>query len=164
MIEKTYPIAKKLISKCLLLNNKLFDLLTREAENLRNKTSPETIASLANSKKETVNQLEQFSKQMSQILSTENLQFDQTGIHEYLEKAQSSGFQVAETLNQWKKITELSASCRSINEQNGASIALLIHHGKRTLEILRGKPQLSSTYGPDGSKKSDRFGQTLISV
>ena len=164
MIEKTYPITEKLLSKGLPLSQKLFELLSQEAGNLKNKTAPETISDLANSKKETVSQLEQFSKQLSQILATENLSLNQEGINKYFQKAQTAGLQVTDTLAQWQKITAISKKCQSLNEQNGAGIDLLIRHNQRSLQILRGKSKLATTYGPDGSSKTEQFSHALVSV
>jgi len=164
MIKKTYPITEELLSKGLILSHKLFETLSQEAGNLKNKTAPETLSDLATNKKEIVSQLEQFSKQLSQLLATENLPLNQEGIKEYFQKARTSGLQVADALTQWQQITTISVKCRSLNEQNGASIDLLIRHNQRSLQILRGKSQLSATYGPDGSTKTEQFSHSLVSV
>lgn len=164
MIEKTYLITEKLLGKGLNLSQKLFELLSQEAENLKHKTAPETISALANSKKETVSQLELFSKQLSQILATENLSLTQEGINQYFQKAQTAGFQTTDAFALWQKITAISKKCQSFNEQNGASIDLLIRHNQRSLQILRGKSHLPSTYGPDGSTETEQFSHSLFSV
>ncbi len=164
MIEKTYPITEKLIDKSLSLSQRLYGLLSKEAENLRTKSSPETLASLANSKKEVVEQMEQLSKQLSQVMATEKLLLSQTDIKRYFEIASSAGLSVSNCLNHWKQLTEISKKCQLLNEQNGAGIALLIRHNQRAMQLLRGKSQTATTYGPDGSTNSERFSQSLFSV
>ncbi len=164
MIEKTYPIIEQLLSKGLILSQKLLDILSLEAENLKSRTDPESISRLVNNKKETITQLEQFSEQLSRLLATESLPLNPTGIKQYFQKAQLSGFQITDDFNQWRKIIAISKKCHSLNEQNGASIDLLMRHNQRSLQILRGKSQLPATYGPDGATKTEQFSHSLISV
>lgn len=164
MIEKTFPIAEKLLSNGLKLTQKLFELLNAEYEQLKVKSDPTTIASLAAHKKDVVTQLEQFSKQMGQVLATEKLLVSQEGIHNYLAKAKASGINIADSHRYWLEIATLTKTCRTLNEKNGASIDLLSRHTQRALQVLRGKSQLATTYGPDGSTRSELFSHTLISV
>lgn len=164
MIEKTFPIAEKLLSNGLKSSQKLFELLNTEYEQLKFKADPTTIASLAAHKKDMVVQLEQFSKQMGQVLATEKLVVTQEGIHSYFAKAKAAGINIADSYRCWLDITELTKTCRTLNEKNGASIDLLSRHTQRALQVLRGKSQLATTYGPDGSTRSELFSHTLISV
>ncbi|AEF99457.1 flagella synthesis protein FlgN [Methylomonas methanica] len=164
MIEKTFPIAEKLLSNGLKLTQKLFELLNAEYEQLKVKKDPATIASLAAHKKDVVAQLEQFSKQLGQVLATEKLLVSQEGIHSYLAKAKASGINIADSHRYWLDIATLTKTCRTLNEKNGASIDLLSRHTQRALQVLRGKSQLATTYGPDGSTRSELFSHTLISV
>lgn len=164
MIEKTFPIAEKLLSNGLKLTQKLSELLNAEYEQLKVKRDPSTIASLAAHKKDVVTQLEQFSKQLGQVLATEKLLVSQDGIHNYLAKAKASGINIADSHKYWLEIATLTKTCRALNEKNGASIDLLSRHTQRTLQVLRGKSQLATTYGPDGSTRSELFSHTLISV
>ncbi|MCK9608689.1 MAG: flagellar protein FlgN [Methylomonas sp.] len=164
MIEKTFPIAEKLLSNGLKLTEKLFELLNAEYEQLKVKSDPMTIASLAAHKKDVVAQLEQFSKQLGQVLATEKLLVSQEGIQTYLAKAKASGINIADSHRYWLDIAALTKTCRTLNEKNGASIDLLSRHTQRALQVLRGKSQLATTYGPDGSTRSELFSHTLISV
>ncbi len=164
MIEKTYPITEKLFANGLKLTQNLFELLKAEYQQLKQKTDPASIASLAERKKDIVTQLEQFSKQLGQVLATEKLLVNQEGVLGYLAKAKAAGINVAELSDSWLNITTLSKACQALNEQNGASIDLLSRHTQRSLHILRGKTQLTTTYGPDGSTRSELFSHTLISV
>lgn len=164
MIEKTYPIAETLMTKGLEFNQKLFDLLTQEADVIKSRSQPETLAQLAVTKKETVSQLEQFSKQLGQILSSENLSLSPTHIERYFGNASAAGLSVSGGIEKWQQIIDLAQKCRALNEQNGAAIDLLLRHNHRLLQILRGKSQMSTTYGPDGSTHTERFSQPLISV
>lgn len=164
MIEKTFPITEKLLNNGLKATQRLLELLNNEADNLRQKIDPDALSVIATSKKEVVVQLEQFSKQLGQVLATENLTVDHDGINHYLIKAQAAGISIDGSRNCWANITVLLKKCRTLNEQNGAGIDLLSRHTQRSLQILRGKSQLASTYGPDGSTRSELFSHTLISV
>lgn len=164
MIEKTFPIAEKLLSNGLGFTQKLSELLSAEFDLLQRQNDPAALATLATGKKELVGQLEQFTKQLSQVLATEKLPFGQEGVTTYLAKAQAAQFNIAPALQTWQQLANLGQKCRSLNEQNGASIELLNRHTQRSLQILRGKSQLTSTYGPDGNTRSTLFSHTLISV
>ena len=164
MIEKTYAITEKLLSNGLKNTQSLLELLNAEAENLKQKAEAETITQIATHKKDLVTQLEQFTKQLGQVLATEQLVVSNDGIKSYLIKAKATGINISESWNCWTRIIKLSESCRTLNEQNGASIALLSRHAQRSLQILRGKSPLATTYGPDGVTRSELFSHTLISV
>ncbi|MGZ4960062.1 MAG: flagella synthesis protein FlgN [Methylomonas sp.] len=164
MIEKTFPITEKLLNNGLKATQRLLELLDSEADNLRQKVDPAALSSIAANKKEIVVQLEQFSRQLGQVLATEKLVVDHDGINSYLIKAQAAGINTEGSQNCWANITALLKKCRALNEQNGAGIDLLSRHTQRSLQILRGKSQLASTYGPDGSTRSELFSHTLISV
>ena len=128
MIEKTFPITEKLLATGLKSTQKLFELLNAESEQLKQNTDPAALSTLAANKKEVVAQLEQFSKQLAQVLATEKLLVSQEGIMSYLAKAKATGITIAQSLQYWLDIAELSKQCRSLNEQNGASIDLLSRH------------------------------------
>lgn len=164
MIEKTYPIIEKLVINALNLVVQLFEHLNQEAEALKKSQDAELINTIAANKKQLVMQLEQFNSQCAQILAFEKLPNNQEGIEEYFHRAAATGLLTAESTNRWKQIQSICAQCRSLNEQNGASIELLARYTKRSLHILKGKPQVSNTYGPDGSSQSEAFTHTLISV
>ena len=161
MIEKTFPITEKLLANGLISIRKLYELLSTEYEHLKQKIDPITLSTLATNKKELVAQLEQFSKQLSQVLATEKLSINQEGVVSYLEKAKGAAFSTDKALQHWLDIETLSKNCKSLNEQNGASIDLLSRHTQRSLQVLRGKSQLASTYG---RTRSVLFSHTLISV
>lgn len=164
MIEKTFPITEKLLDNGLKATQQLLELLNQEADYLRQKTDPLALSAIVANKREIIVQLEQFSKQLGQVLATEKLVANHDGIHDYLLKAQSAGISIDGSRNCWANITALLKKCRALNEQNGAGIDLLSRHTQRSLQILRGKSQLASTYGPDGSTRSELFSHTLISV
>ncbi len=164
MIEKTFPITEKLLANGVKFSQKLFELLNLELEQLKQKADPAILTTIATNKREVVAQLEQFSNQLGQILATEKLTLNQDGVQTYMAKAKAANINIAESWQRWQQITALSQQCRLLNEQNGASIDLLSRHIQRSLQILRGKSQLTSTYGPDGSTRSVLFSHTLISV
>lgn len=109
-------------------------------------------------------QLEQFNIQCGQILATEKLPNNQEGINEYFQRVEALGLSITEISDNWSQIQSICSKCRTLNEQNGASVELLAYHTKRSLHILQGKSQSSNTYGPDGASQSDPFTQTLILV
>ncbi len=164
MIEKTFPLAEKLLANGLVSAQKLFDLLNKECEQLKQKDNPSVLSEIADDKKEAVAQLEQFSKQLGQILATEKLAMCPEGVNNYFERAKAANINTRNSLLCWLDITTISKKCRAINEQNGASIALLSRHTQRSLQILRGRSPLTTTYGPDGCTRSELFSHTLISV
>lgn len=164
MIDKTFPITEKLLSNGLKSTQKLFELLQAEYEQLKTRTDPNALSDLAALKRNVVGQLEQFSKQLGQVLATEKLLVSQEGMQQYLATAKASGLNIAESQRSWQEIVTLSKNCRSLNEKNGASIDLLGRHTQRAMQILRGKPQLHTTYGPDGCTRSELFSHTLVSV
>lgn len=164
MIEKTYPITEKLILNALQLAQQLHQELNLEADTLKKTQQAELISSIAANKKQLVAQLEQFNTQITQVLATEKLPNDHESIREYFKRAENTGLSTAESIGNWTQLMLVCADCRSLNEQNGASIDLLARHTKRSLNILKGKPEFANTYGSDGSTQSDRYSRTLISV
>ncbi len=164
MINKTFPITEKLIKNGFNLSIQLLDLLTRESESLKGRTDAMAISKIAASKKEVVSQLDQFSKQLSQVLSTEKLQLTSRGMSEYFEKAKAANLDIVDTLSAWKETISISNQCRLLNEKNGASINILAQHTHRSLHILKGKSQQATTYGPDGSTHNAKLSSSLISV
>jgi len=97
-------------------------------------------------------------------LATEKLPNDQNSIKEYFSRAEAANLSTAELIGNWTQLMIVCAECRNLNEQNGAGIDLLSRHTKRSLDILKGKPEFANTYGSDGSTQSDRHSRTLISV
>ncbi len=164
MIIKTFPIAEKLLKKGLNLNLELFDLLNKEADSLRNLTNPALLSNLAKAKKETVSQLNLFSKQLSQVLSTEKLEMAAEGVFRYFKKAEEVSINTDKSEGYWKEILAIAKQCRALNENNGASINLLTQYSQRSLHILQGKSQQPISYGSDGSAKRELFSHTLYSV
>ncbi|HEY8035342.1 MAG TPA: flagellar protein FlgN [Methylobacter sp.] len=164
MIEKTYPIAETLILNALQLAQQLHQELNREADALKKTQQAELISNLAANKKQLVAQLEQFNAQLTQVLATEKLPNGRESIKEYFKRAEAAGLSTAESIGNWAQLMLVCADCRNLNEQNGAGIDLLSRHTKRSLDILKGKPEFANTYGSDGSAQSDRYSHTLISV
>jgi flagellar biosynthesis protein FlgN len=164
MIEKTWPIAEKLILNALHLSQQLYQQLTNEADALKKTPHAELINDIAANKKQLVMQLEQFNIQCGEILATEKLPNNQEGIKEYFQRVEALGLPATETTDNWSEIQFICSKCRTLNEQNGASVELLAYHTKRSLQILKGKSHSPNTYGPDGVSQSDPFNHTLILV
>jgi len=164
MIKKTYPITEKILKNGLDLSLKLLDILNKEANSLERNMDSATIAKVAANKKEIVGQLDQVFKQFTQILATEKLEMNSSGIAEYFKKAEEATLETSILVEQWKEIAAISKQCRALNEKNGASINLLAQHTQRVLHILKGKSEQATTYGPDGSTYCERLSQALASV
>ncbi|MDP1774100.1 MAG: flagellar protein FlgN [Methylobacter sp.] len=164
MIEKTYPITEQLILNALQQAQQLHLELTQEAEALKQTSQAELLNTIAANKKQLVAQLEQFNSQLTQVLATEKLSNNQESITEYFKRAELAGLLPAASISNWAQLMLVCAECKKLNEQNGATIDLLSRHTKRSLDILKGKPESVNTYGSDGSAQSDRYSHNLISV
>lgn len=164
MMEQTYPILEKRVDDALRLLLALREQLKQEAIALQQPQTPEIIGEIAHIKKQLVGQLELFNTHCGQILATESLPNNQAGLAEYFLRAEQARLLTRELVNNWANIQSLSLECRALNDQNGAGIALLSRHTERALQILKGKPDVSHTYGPDGAKRSELYTRTLISV
>lgn len=164
MIKKTFPITEQLILNALQLAHQLHQELIQEADALKKTQQAEAINDIAANKKQLVAQLEQFNAQLAQVLATEKLPNNQESIREYFYRSETAGLLVAEPVENWKQLMLVCAECRTLNEQNGAGIDLLSRHTKRSLDILKGKPEFANTYGADGSTQSDKYTHRLITV
>ena len=164
MIKKTYPLSVQLITNSLKLTQQLLQKLTEEKAVLKVGKPADLINEVAKQKQDIVSQLNQFTKQLGKILSTEQLSSDPEGIEHYFKIAKDAGLNTDELTSIWSELIELSKKCRELNESNGACLALLSRHTQRAINIIKGKPQTVNTYSPDGSTKSDLSSQTLFSV
>jgi len=164
MIEKTYPIAEKLILNALQLAQQLHQELNLEAETLQKTQQAELIQNIATNKKQLVVQLEQFNTQLGQVLATEKLPNDKESLNEYFQRADAAGLSTTASTAVWSQLMLTCSECKALNDANGMSIDLLSRHTKRSLHILKGKPELTNTYGPDGATRSELYSQSLVSV
>ena len=164
MINKTYPIAEKILSQGLQFNQALLTLLEKESERLGKKAIAADITELAEQKKQVASQLEQFSQQMTQILDTEALEFNPSGLQDYFDKALAAGINTGKGQKLWQQISSLIHRCHLLNEQNGASITLLMRHNQRIQQIFRGKNQQTTTYTANGSTSSVQFSRAIASA
>ena len=164
IIEKTFPIADQLIHNGLKIIQELYRLLNEEADALKQSHHANSLPLIAEQKQRLVFQLNQFSEQISQILTSEILPNDNEGINQYFSRASQQGLNTIKLSECWSEFTALSKNCRSLNEQNGASIALLARHVQRSLHILKGKSQTITTYEPDGSTNGSLSSRSLVSV
>jgi flagellar biosynthesis protein FlgN len=164
MIEKSLPITEKLLVGGLKATEQLYELLTQEAEQLKQRSTPELITRIAFSKRENAGQLDQFTKQLAQVLATEQLSISPGHVLTYFDKADNAGLNTEAARSTWQELSRLGKLCRTLNDQNGASIVLLNRHAQRALSILRGKSPLNTTYGPDGITRNPMFSHSLVSV
>jgi flagellar biosynthesis protein FlgN len=161
MVDKTWPIAEKLILNTLYLTRQLCQQLVQEADILKTAPQAELIDTITANKKQLVSQLEGFTLQFGPILASEKLPNNHDGINAYFQRSEAAGLPTAEAMGNWKRIQLACSACRALNGQNGASIELLAQHAKRSLGILKGKPHSPNTYGPDGATKSGPLAHTL---
>jgi flagellar biosynthesis protein FlgN len=164
MIGQTWPIIEKLLLNALHLTGLLYQQLAQEADTLKKPPHTELLNNIAANKKRLVMQLEQFNTQCGQILATEKLPNNQQGIKEYFQRAEVAGLSTVESTSNWAQIQSICSECRTLNEQNGASIELLAYHTRRSLHILKGKTHSSTTYGPNGATQSDSIARTLVLI
>jgi len=164
MIKKTYPITETLLTQGYKLNQELLSILEREAEKLNSHQNAATIAQLAEQKKRISQQLEQFSLQLTQILATEALELTSSGVQEYFARARSANLPLKQGLETWQKMTQLIKRCQQLNEQNGASIALLMRHNQRIQQIFRGNSPFATTYTAKGSTTATHISRAIASA
>ena len=164
MLDKTFPIAEMVIARSVVLTLQLEQLLQEESACLKQGSSSERLNSIVEKKLPVITDINQFSRQLSQILATESLSNDQQGVHTYFERAAAAGNSIATIQANWEETIRLAKQCRLLNEQNGAMIDMLQRHTQRSLNILKGKPMVANTYGKDGTAKSDPYSRELISV
>ena len=161
MVEQTWPTAEKLILNILGLARQLYKELADEADLLKDSPKAELIDMITANKKKLVVQLEQLNQQFARILAAEKLANNKDGVNGYFQRVQTMGLATDEPQKNWALIQRICAECKTLNEQNGAGIELLAQHTKRTLDILKGKPTSTNTYGRDGITKSDPLTHTL---
>jgi flagella synthesis protein FlgN len=165
MIKKTYPIALKLLENGLALSIELQELLVKEENELKQNTDPNRLSTIVVNKKEKVSQLEKFSKQFAQVLSSEKLSMTTSGIDIYFSLAEKANLNASKLTALWQKIVSSSKKSQLLNQKNGASINILAQYTHRSLHILKGKSQQATTYGPDGSTYNEQdTSPTLTSV
>ncbi|MCF7970336.1 MAG: flagellar protein FlgN [Methylococcaceae bacterium] len=163
MINKTHPIAIKLIATALDNTQQLYQLLNEESVLLKTKAQTQTLDVIVQKKNALVSQLNTFTSQVEQLLASEKLS-KQDGMIQYFAIAKQANIDTTESLSNWQKLTELSKACRTLNDKNGASIHLLNQHTQRILSILKGKPQTINTYSRNGRAQSNLYSRTLVSV
>lgn len=164
MITKTFPIAERLVANGLDLIRQLQQLLMDEATLLKQSDQLGLLNDLVQKKQPLINQINQFSRQMAQVLTTEKLPNDQDGMIQYLEKAKAMELGAETIIDNWTKIIEVTQACQVLNEQNGGSIDILRRHTIRSLHIIKGGPQPPDTYNKDGSTKIALRSRRLMAI
>ena len=164
MIEHTFPIAEQLIFNALQLTQRLHQQLNQEAEGLVRTPQSGFINTVANNKRDLVTQLDLFNKQLEQILAAEQLPHSQHGVNSYFQMATIANLSCDTIKKNWEAMMDLCTACKHLNEQNGASIDILARSNKRTLHIIKGKSEVVTSYGRDGSTISELQNSTFVSV
>jgi len=161
--HQTHPIALQLIDKAIGNVAQLHQLLTQESDLFKTKKSYQKLENITAQKNEVIQKLTTFSRQVEQILMSEGVEKD-GGMEEYFSIAQTAGLDTSISLSQWKKFTQLTEQCRSLNESNGACLYILNKHCTRILDVLKGKNSSLSTYTKNGHTNSNTFSTPIISV
>lgn len=164
LISQTFPVAEKLIANGLSLTKQLYQALQQEAITLKQSPLAETFDEITRQKQPLAQELNLFAKQLAQILETEKLPNTRSGLNDYLERAIQAGSDTFTAVENWTMLIKTTEKCQLLNEQNGASIEILLRHTRQSLNILKGKPQTTNTYGPDGNTRSDLLSGSLFSV
>ncbi|MEQ1637297.1 MAG: flagellar protein FlgN [Methylococcales bacterium] len=164
MISKTFPIAEKLTANGLNLIRQLQQLLLDEADLLKKNDQIAPLNLIVEKKQPLINEINQFSRQMAQVLTTETLPNDQNGMLQYLEKAKATGLAAEAMRNNWSEIIKITKTCKRLNEQNGGSIDILRRYTHRSLLVIKGHTQSPNTYRKDGTTQSDFHSRKLTSA
>lgn len=67
----------------------------------------------------------------------------------------------AEEHGLWRRLQEIADTCRTRNERNGSILAASRARVQRSLEILRGLPEATRTYGKGGETRHSGRSQIL---
>ncbi len=164
MIEKTYPLAEKLLEQGAIESNKLTAILNQEKDNLMQRSNPIMINKIAEEKKHKTALIEQFSRQFNQILYTSHLELNSQGVELYFREAESHKIDTTKSRQHWDLIIQQARQCKQLNQENGLRLNILMQHTQRALQILKGKSRQTTTYGPDGNSAKERFSHALVSV
>jgi flagellar biosynthesis protein FlgN len=164
MINKTFPIAEKLISNGLSLSRTLFKALQDESQLLINQDKDKKLDAITQHKQHLISEISQFTQQIGQVLQTEQLNADKIGLASYFERAKAASLDTQKAEQDWQELITLSEKARDLNNQNGAGIELLLRHTRLSLNILKGKPQSVHTYGRDGSTQADAGSNTFYTA
>jgi len=164
LIEKTFPIALTVLDNGLKHAQHLWQLLQHEADLLLEAQRADQLKALAEQKQRCVESLTQVSKQIAQILASEQLPHDAQGIADYFDRAASCGLPARQGTQKWQTLAELSKNCRDLNEKNGVRIEMLTRYAQRRLQLLKGRTETSITYGRDGITRSAAASHTLVTV
>lgn len=164
MITKTFPIAERLVANGLELILQLQQVLLDEATLLKQGDQLAALNVIVGRKQPLIAQINQFSRQMAQILTTETLPNDYNGMLQYLEKGNAMGIYAETIKKNWAEIIEITENCKRINEQNGGSIDILRRYAQRSLQVLKGNNYFANTYGKDGSTKTELPSRKLIEI
>lgn len=165
MINKTFPIAEKLISNGLSFSRQLYQTLQDESLLLISQDKEKKLDGITQHKQHLVSEISIVTQQMGQVLQTEQLRADKTGLTIYFEKARMAQIDTKQAEQDWRELITLSDKARDLNNRNGAGIELLLRYTRHSLNILKGKPQASGhTYGRDGATQTDTGSNTFYSA
>lgn len=133
-------------------------LLHREQTLLEEGTT-ESLAALAEEKLKAATELSDFSASRDSKLIHSGLQAGRAGMETWTATSAGAGYR-----EQWRRLLELTAEARAVNETNGKLIGLRLQNNQQALSILMAAADQAVTYGPDGQQHTGTSGRSLGSA
>jgi flagella synthesis protein FlgN len=133
-------------------------LLRQEAALLESGTT-ESLAALAEEKLRAATELADFSATRDSKLIHAGFQPGAAGMESWIGSPTGAGYR-----EQWRKMLDLAAQARAINETNGKLINVRLRNNQQALSILMAAADQAVTYGPDGQQHPGGGGRSLGSV
>ncbi len=125
----------------------LLSLLQKESTSL-SENNLETLASIADNKKEILNTLELLEHERINCFRSQGKQATQHGFEEYINQC-NEDIQ-GQLANNWRQVESLGVQCQRQNLINGNVIECNRHATEQLLSLLHGSENGDLTYGPSG--------------
>ncbi len=138
-----------LLQSELIQADQLREILEREFQALGAK-DPDLIDEISRNKLAQMRQLEQLLEQRGRFLGTLGIQQSKEGVDRLIrELPKDDPLAVL-----WMRLLETGTRLQRQNEINGNLVAQAQRHTKKALDILCGRIDLPSTYGPEGEART----------
>jgi len=138
-------------------------VLEQEALSLKDRRA-EALEESTRQKELLANDLDALAKRQTNFLRAQDLPIGEESIETILPTWPSTDPATSGTWAIWQEIKRLTATCRQLNEANGAYIGLLRQHVQRSLEIIHGQASQDVVYGPDGVGHRPASSRKLLSA
>lgn len=129
--------------------DQLQQILEREFQALSDK-DPDLIHEVSRNKLAQMRQLEQIMEQRGRFLDTLGVKQAKEGV-DFLIRDLPEGHPLSTI---WQRLLEAGSRLQRQNEINGNLVAQAQRHTKKALDILCGRLDLPSTYGPEGEART----------